>query len=150
MHPHIRKSLNLDSKKSTDFPPEIVQIMTKQLIKKCLILNSKKKILRSYGVNQLQIMDINSSDNKENILTFPGVVLDFIQNSESTVIVIGCTSNGTYMCRFIEDQLTRIRTVFVQDVEFIEHDRFVHQIHDLGKQDVLMNSPFHYSILNLL
>jgi hypothetical protein len=149
MHPTIKTCL-IDPNSVLNEDPSILAdigqfLFTNHLQKKCLILKSKDYILRTKNYFKIEVISMLNGENVNTIL-FPGFVLDFMQNDKGTIIVLGCNSNGNFVCQFDVNQTTTVKSLYSKECFFLEDSFFLHRIHDIGKEKFLAHNLFHYSI----
>ena len=149
LHPHMKSSLSSFKENNRINPEEFKEITTNilrnDLKKKCLILNSNKFIIKSKGYSQIEVLDIKTKGNQINIVTFPGFIVDFMQDSNGIIVILGFNNKGNYVCRFTERQFKRVKLIYASEVIQLDDSSFLHRVHDLEDNLFLDNNLFHYS-----
>ena len=149
MHPNIKYSL-IDPHTIFEEDKTIIEdirkfIFKQDLHKKCLILNCHQYILRVKNYFKIEVINMNNGE-IENIVTFPGFVLDLMQNEKGTIIVLGCNTSGNFVVQFVTDQIRGVKNPYTNECFYLDSSSFLHRIHDLGKEKFLAHNLFHYTI----
>ena len=64
-----------------------------------MLLKSNNCILRTKGYSQLEMIGTSEKGPILNTITLPGFILDFTQKENGLIVVLGCNSEGNFVCR---------------------------------------------------
>lgn len=147
MHPQIKNIFqNLDQFMNTnesDFYSEIInQAYYEHLNPKIFISDDFSKIFRKKSYNMLEIMDFEGT--VINSIKFPGFLVD-IDKKNDQLYILGSYKKGNYVCTLSENQTTKTKQIYSEEVNLLEDSRFLHRLNYFKNNTIITYSPFHYS-----
>ena len=147
MHPCIRSLTNDFSTKNSMFNEIYDQvsstILSNHLNDKIFISEQGDTLFRRRSFNSVEVL--NSQGKRENLITFPGFLLDMEQTSRG-LSFLGCHSSGNYVCNLSEEQATKVTDIYEKETYLLDDPRFVHRLHSFGDQRYILHGVFHYAV----